>query len=317
MTRIGVVLGAGGVTGEAFHRGVLAGLADVTGFDARTAEVVVGTSAGALVGAALRYARPGRAGGGEVEAPVEAVEALAAAEFGRRPDLRPYLGILRRPWTARTGVLVASLLPAGTRPTSMFVEPLRRRYGVGWPERDLYVCAVRRRDGRRVAFGAPGAPSVDVATAVAASCAIPGYFRPVLAGGEAYVDGGIHSPTNADLLAGRGLDLVVVSAPMSVARHGTRVTVDLSARLLFRRYLASERRALERAGTAVLVLEPGGETLRALGVNAMRATRVDRIEELAREATVVALARPERAGRVALLARAATSALEAGRPVRA
>jgi predicted acylesterase/phospholipase RssA len=54
MTRIGLVLGAGGAVGHAFHAGVLAGLAEVTGWDARDSEVIVGTSAGSVVGALLR-----------------------------------------------------------------------------------------------------------------------------------------------------------------------------------------------------------------------------------------------------------------------
>src|SRR5262245_15911565 len=52
--RIGLVLGAGAVGGHAFHGGVLAGLEDAVGWDARGADVVVGTSAGAVVGALLR-----------------------------------------------------------------------------------------------------------------------------------------------------------------------------------------------------------------------------------------------------------------------
>jgi NTE family protein len=299
VTRIGLVLGAGGVTGEAFHRGVLAALADATGFDARTAEVIVGTSAGSIVGASLRCAGSAVAVA-DAGAPPDAL--LAAGGFlGRGPDLRPLLAAARRPWTARAGVLATVLVPAGTRPTETFVEPLRRRCGSSWPSRDLLVCAVRRRDGRRVVFGAPGAPAVDVATAVAASCAIPGYFRPVTIGGEVYVDGGVHSPTNADVLAGRGLDLVVVSSPMSVERHALRAKLDLTARLLWHRYLAGERRALERGGTLVLAVEPGGETLRALGVNTLSAARTDVIEDQARAATLALLARPEKAGRAALL----------------
>jgi NTE family protein len=293
MTRVGLVLGAGGVTGEAYHRGVLRALADAASFDARRAEVIVGTSAGSLVGASLRCAG--------LRTPDVALAAPDDAVLARRPDLRPLLAAARRPWAARTGVLVTSLLPAGSRPTELFVSGLRRRCGSAWPERDLYVCAVRRRDGLRVVFGAPGAPEVDVATAVAASCAIPGYFRPVAAGGETYVDGGVHSPTNADVLAGRGLDLVVLSSPMSVERHALRAKLDLSARLLWHRYVVAERRALERAGTLVLAIEPGGDALRALGANSMRARRVDEIEDLAYASTLALLDRPEKAGRVALL----------------
>ena len=54
MPRIGLVLGAGGSVGHAFHAGVLAGIADATGWDARDADVIVGTSAGAVVAALLR-----------------------------------------------------------------------------------------------------------------------------------------------------------------------------------------------------------------------------------------------------------------------
>src|SRR5438132_2030236 len=54
MARIGLVLGAGGAVGHAFHVGVLAAVAEVTGWDARDAEVIVGTSAGSVVGALLR-----------------------------------------------------------------------------------------------------------------------------------------------------------------------------------------------------------------------------------------------------------------------
>ena len=291
MTRVGLVLGAGGVTGEAFHRGVLRALHETAGFDARDAEVIVGTSAGSLVAASLRTT-------GHV--PSRRAPAPPDGELSRL-DLRPLLAAARRPWTVRAG-MVTALLPAGARPTETFVEPLRRRYGSRWPERDLLVCAVRRRDGRRVVFGAPGAPPIDVATAVAASCAIPGYFRPVVHDGEAYMDGGVHSPTNADVLAGRGLDLVVVSSPMSVAPRSTRLKLDLSARLLWHRYVLAEKRSLERGGTVVLPIEPGGETLRALGLNTLSAARIDRIEELAFDATVAALRHPSVAGLVALLA---------------
>ena len=292
MTRVGLVLGAGGVTGEAFHRGVLRALHEAAGFDARDAEVIVGTSAGSLVGASLRTTG---------HAPSRRAPAPPDGALSRRPDLRPLLAAARRPWTVRAGVVTA-LLPAGARSTETFVEPLRRRYGAGWPDRELLVCAVRRRDGQRVVFGSPGAPQVDVATAVAASCAIPGYFRPVVHDGEAYVDGGVHSPTNADVLAGRGLDLVVVSSPMSVAPRSTRLKLDLSARLLWHRYVLAEKRVLERGGTVVLPIEPGGDTLRALGLNTLSAARIDRIEDLAFDATVAALRHPSVSGLGALLA---------------
>ena len=89
----------------------------------------------------------------------------------------------------------------------------------------------RRVDG--IHFGRIGAPETDVATAVAASCAVPWLFAPVEVGGVRYVDGGVYSPTNLDLMAGLDLDLVIVVSPMSVARHPTR-QVDLPIRRMFR-----------------------------------------------------------------------------------
>jgi predicted acylesterase/phospholipase RssA len=54
--------------------------------------------------------------------------------------------------------------------------------------------------GRRVAFGRAGSPDADLAVAVAASCAIPGLYHPVTIDGRRYVDGGIYSASNADIL---------------------------------------------------------------------------------------------------------------------
>ena len=54
MTRVGLVLGGGGVVGQAYHSGVLAVLEHDFGFDARTADMIVGTSAGSITGTLLR-----------------------------------------------------------------------------------------------------------------------------------------------------------------------------------------------------------------------------------------------------------------------
>jgi NTE family protein len=142
-----------------------------------------------------------------------------------------------------------------------------------WPERNLWLTAVRLRDGNRVVFGRPGAPPVPVADAVAASCAIPSFFEPVTIGGVAFVDGGAHSPTNADLLADRELDLVVVSSPMSVAGNRLRPSLDLPARRLCRFYLGQEAARIRRRGVPVLAFQPTGDDLKLMGMNAMDPAR--------------------------------------------
>lgn len=275
VTRVGLVLGAGGVTGDAFHRGVVRALSEI-GYDARTADVIVGTSAGSMVGAFLRQPdRPLRASLRDAT--------VHGRRLGSAPDLSPLLAALRQPWRARPGVIASSLLPTGRRSTDFLVSGLAARHGQSWPERPLYVVAARRRDGRRVVFGREGAPRTDVAHAVAASCAIPGYFHPVEIDGEMYVDGGVHSPTNADLLNDWQLDIVLVSSPMSVDPGGIRPTLDLAMRLGCHRYVRRETARQRRRGTTVLSFEPGGELLTAMGLNPLHGARIDDIEGLSCE----------------------------------
>jgi NTE family protein len=95
----------------------------------------------------------------------------------------------------------------------------------------------------------------------------------VAIGGVTYVDGGAHSPTNADLLADRQLDLVVVSSPMSVAGNRLRPSLDLPARRLCRFYLGQEVARIRRRGVPVVAFQPTGDDLKAMGMNAMDQSR--------------------------------------------
>lgn len=258
--RVGLVLGAGGTAGQAFHAGVLAALAGA-GWDARSAEVVVGTSAGSIAAAmlragvapaALRTPGSGRPGGTAAPLAPVGIEAAALA-----------------PGRVSVGGLLSRLVPPGTRSVGGIVSTVRSAAGDGWPAATTWVCAARRRDGRRVVFGRAGAPPAPLSLAVAASCAIPGYFTPVQIDGEAYVDGGVHSPTNLDVLAGLGLDAVVVSSPMSVSRRALAARLDLPARLLFRTALAREAVRVRRSGTRVVTFQPSAQDLAVTGLNAM------------------------------------------------
>jgi NTE family protein len=147
-----------------------------------------------------------------------------------------------------------------------------------WP-RDLWICAVRRSDGRRFVFGQDPEESVSLADAVAASACIPGYFTPVTIGGVQFLDGGIHSPTNADLLARSDLDLdlAIVISPMS----GGAGAVDGVLRHFARRRLRREVAALRRQGTEVIVFEPGAACSRAMGLNPLATDGIDRVLQAA------------------------------------
>ena len=90
---------------------------------------------------------------------------------------------------------------AGAAPDRPPAGALRRMLESPWPEADLWIVAVDLDVGRRVVFGRSGAPAATVGEAVEASCAIPGYFAPVTIDGARYVDGAVHSTTNADLVA--------------------------------------------------------------------------------------------------------------------
>ena len=305
-----LVLGAGGVVGHAWHVGVLAGVLEGTDWDARRADVVIGTSAGSMVAALLRAGigpadLVARATGGRTSA--EARRILEAAGMTGPPPgppgparpkaFRPAsVGMLRRaaltPWRFRPGLVLAGALPRGE------VDPgyaglVGRLFPAGWPDRPLWLNAVRLADGARVVFGRDHDAGGDVGAAVAASCAIPGYYAPVAVAGDDYVDGGAHSPTNADLAAG-GPGLVVVSSPMSVGRGALRPSTALVGRLTHRATLQREVAALRRQGRSVVTFQPGAEDLAVMGggANALDAGRRDRVARQARESTLRRLDAP-------------------------
>jgi NTE family protein len=241
---------------------------DELGLDARAADVIVGTSAGALVAASLRRSAPDR-------------PPSAAPRPGRpaRSQRGLLLDLARRPRQGLNALLLRPEFTTGRLDIGLIAERLRRMHGTAWPAPELWIVAVRRRDGRRVVFGSPGAPAADLGSAVAASCAIPAYFTPIRIDGVDYIDGGVHSPTNADLLAGCDLDLVVVSSPMSLDLRSARPRVDLPIRLRFQQSLRGETWTLRRHGLRIVTIEPDTATLQAMGLNMMSARRIDEVED--------------------------------------
>ncbi len=279
---IGLVLGAGGIVGHAYHSAVLAAISRVTKWEPDDADVIIGTSAGSGIGAVIR-------GGGEpseliarvLEAPsnpevMERLERMTTPEprssiasFLPLPaSFRLALKSLIPPWDIHLAGFLAGVLPEGRVHTSVMGEHPRDLHGPRWPDKDLWICATRMSDGELVVFGTEGAPETDVGTAVEASCAIPTYFRQVEIAGERYVDGGVTSPTNADLLVGRELDLVVAIAPMSGTTGAARAFPPM-ARGYFSRRLRSELDPIAAAGTPVLIFEPTLDEARVMGFNPM------------------------------------------------
>lgn len=275
-----LVLGAGGVLGEAWMMGVLAGIEDAGGLDLRGCEYFLGTSAGAIVAAHLVAGRPPRrppSVGSELEfaspqpAGPLAVSALRAAR--RAGEWALAMGSMFAPlalgMSAPGGAIVRTALLRGLPRPRDDLSGLRRevqRLGATFDGR-LRVVAVDRRSGRRVVFGSPRAPRAEVAEAVEASCAVPWLFAPVSIGGREYVDGGVWSPTNLDAApAGRDThvlclnpagNLIGTSSLLGVVRNVARSAVSLEAM------------ALRRRGAAVRTIAPNVESAAAMGTNFM------------------------------------------------
>lgn len=299
MTRVGLVLGAGGTVGQAYHAGVLAALEHDLGWDPRTADLIVGTSAGSVTGALLRVGVPAHdLAAWAVDAPLSmetqnrhqrwlsrqrpSFPPLTMEFWLRRWQLPP-VGLLRRiasrPWALRPSVLATAMMPAGEVDLISHTSPLDEVIEEDWPK-DLWVCATRRDDGARVVFGRPGSPRTSLSAGVAASCAIPGYFTPVEVDGRTYFDGGVHSPSNADVLKRQRLDLVIAISPMSAA-GGLVPKLDAGIRYTVHRRLEKELAQLAARGTTVVRFEPAADSLDAMGVNMMAEDRSDEVVQAA------------------------------------
>jgi NTE family protein len=283
-----LVLGGGGILGEAWMTAVLAGLAEASGVDPRDFEGFVGTSAGAIVAAALSAGiEPGVRLGELPEQPSVAEEvagddglaarALNLAFAAGRGAASPLALVGLRATEAGGALLRKAALrrvPTGRRSLGGLGRELERA-GARWDGR-LSLAAVDLESGRRVMFGAPGAPEASIAAAVEASCAIPGVFRPVVVAGRRYVDGGAWSPTNMDQApVGRGTRVLCLNPTGSV--HST-LAIPVGAFGLLSRSIASvEALALERQGARVTTISPDKASIAAIGTNLMNPRRRSRV----------------------------------------
>jgi NTE family protein len=330
--RVGLVLGAGGVLGGAWLTGALHALARETDWDPGSAEHIVGTSAGSMIGALVAAGVPPwfmvAHSRGETFDGVTGPDGRPAAEADRAagavfrlhrglPGLGP--GSLRMAFTALSSPmrhtplqLMVGWLPAGVISTDSLREVISRAIADDWVDHPrFWAVACDYGSGRRVPFGRIDAPPAHIADAVAASCAIPGFYRPVRIGRGRYVDGGVCSPSNLDLVAGSGLDLVICLNPLS---SGTKVAsgdvrgvgplgrlgpldprdwLGAISRNANGRRLAHETRKVVRFGTEVVLIEPTTEDHRAMGRNLMSASRRDQVIETAERTVLDQLRRPE------------------------
>lgn len=236
VSRVGLVLGGGGITGAAFQFGTLLALGLATGWDPNSADVVIGTSCGALTGAMVRGDRLDlETFVGSATSRNEVAEKLRSRIFRRCPPAgvgrwlrHGVLPGLRRP---DLSLVLGSPAIYSTAGLSTWLDEALGAGATRWPERPTVIVAYDVAARERTPFGTDAAPDTPIREAVAASAAVPGIFQPVLIDGRWFADGGLASGTSADLVLGfpEPLDLVLVVAPLAAAerRPGARFYEDI------------------------------------------------------------------------------------------
>ncbi|MFE3984120.1 patatin-like phospholipase family protein [Nocardia tengchongensis] len=289
--RRGLAIGCGGTVGMAWIVAALAAVQDVLDWDPRTADVMIGTSAGAealtMLGSGIGVDDLVAMQRGTTTNPI--LDAHMRSEPGRFPPLpRPRLGapgramreLLARPGNGHALLTAGSgLLPlGGGNPAWLQALAERLNPGRDWVQHPAtWLVSMDNASGERVAFGSPSAPDANLGAALRASWAVPGWFPAVPIAGRHYIDGGAASTASADLLIPAGLDEVVVIAPM--ASTG-RLPVTSAGHFLERQLrnrmsekLDAEIALLRASGVKVLRIDATAADLAVMGPNFMDGRR--------------------------------------------
>lgn len=288
------VFGGGGVLGFAWIVGALTALQHELGVEPAPEDLLVGTSAGAVISGLLGCGldvdgiRRHQVGMPLPEDPPISWDYDADTGGSRPPRPVWWPGSprlvwdgIRRPASVSPVLALSGLLPRGRGS----LQPIHRMLDIvtestigtgNWPRR-TWIVAADYSTGRRTVFGREGEPVTGLADAVCASCAIPAWYTPVQIDSRAYIDGGAVSNASVDLLAGQDLDEVFVLAPMAaVEPDSPRSPVARLERRLRRsitRGIGHDIAVLREAGMAVTLLTPGPEDLTVMGANLMNPRR--------------------------------------------
>ncbi|HEY3684276.1 MAG TPA: patatin-like phospholipase family protein [Streptosporangiaceae bacterium] len=218
-----LVLGGGGVAGIGWEAGILAGAAEA-GIDLGRADVVIGTSAGSVVGA---YVAHGLGTSGAVDrmeaSPDRAAMAVDMNRVMEAMALTFDASLEPRDARTRVGKLALEFTPPDTPDPAGGVRALLPR--TDWPARRLLVTAVDTADGAFTVWDSES--GVALSDAIASSCAVPCAFPPVSINGHRYMDGGVRSATNADLA--KGAATVVIIEPLANLRPPEPLQRELAA----------------------------------------------------------------------------------------
>jgi NTE family protein len=289
------VFGGGGVLGFAWIVGALTAIQHELGIEPGPADLVVGTSAGAVVSSLLACGvevdsiRRHQLGMPMPQDPVISwnYDADTGGVLPPRPGWRPgspklLWGGIRNRSRVSPMVALTGLLPAGRGS----LEPIHQMVATiaagadaeqDWPSRQAWIVATDYSTGQREVFGRAGAPTAAIADAVCASCAIPAWYAPVSINGRAYIDGGTASNASVDLVNGADFDEVFVLAPMAAVEPDSPrspiAMVERRVRRSITRGIAHDVVRLREAGAEVTLLTPGPDDLEAMGANLMNHRR--------------------------------------------
>jgi NTE family protein len=233
-------VGSGGAARGLSHLGVLKACEEL-GIEP---EIFVGASAGALVGATYGQDIP-------LDVLLDAYRLpWRRRHRGPRLHLNTFLGAPRIGDVLDPGYLLSGLFS---------LERLERYLAKSLPINDfrqisnkVFVTAVDVDKGQRVVFGPGYEETVPVSQAVAASCCVPGLFRPYRIGGRFFLDGEVARTLSADLAVAAGANVVIISnvyrpedrpAHRSpIAKRGAAAVISQSLNILL---TEKERRGVE------------------------------------------------------------------------
>ncbi|MFI5729280.1 patatin-like phospholipase family protein [Kribbella sp. NPDC051587] len=235
----GLVLGGGGPVGRAWQTGLVAS-ATGSGLDLRSANNIVGTSAGAIVGAEIALGRDllttlprSKPAAGSPRPDPKLMAMIAEAATAADPDeVRRLIG---------SAALAAETPDEATALGRPNVVPM---HGVAWPPR-FAATAVSVTTGKLVLLDSDSGASLQ--EALAASSALPGVWPPITIGADRFMDGGVRSSLNVDAVAGADRVLIISCHPV---REGA---------------LAAEIEAFRRLGGTVEVVAPSNEFVELTG----------------------------------------------------
>ena len=240
-----LVLAGGGITGFLYEVGVLAALDELAGDAASNDfDVYVGTSAGAVLASLLANgARPR-----EIFEAVIRDQSSSPFYFQSRDILgvgsggplrmmgqfaRATFGTVGRALRAKHWPSFAQMFadfqehhPPGFYSTEALEKTLCDRFSAlryqhqfDKLSRELFLTGTDIDTGEHLVFGAGEFADSHICRAVAASCAIPVFFRPIRIGDRDVVDGGVSEVCPLEIAVERGANVIVFVNPMVPIRN--------------------------------------------------------------------------------------------------